>query len=91
VIICDEHPFVKENFGDSVLYIDPNQAPEKVFAQIDGHVKWVREHPAEAMKLARKSYDIFAKRFTLEGELIKIAELYEKINVNNNDTLVLKY
>lgn len=79
VIICDEHPFVKENFGDAVLYIDPNQAPEKVFAQIDAHVKWVREHPVEALKLARKAYDIFAKRFTLEGELIKIAELYEKI------------
>lgn len=79
VIISDEHPFVKEHFGDAVLYIDPNQAPEKVFAQIDTHVKWAKEHPADAMKLARKAYDIYAKRFTLEGELIKIAQLYEKI------------
>ncbi len=80
VIICDEHPFVKQNFGDAVLYIDPNQAPEKVFAEIDGHVKWVQEHPVEALKLARKAYDIFATRFTLEGEMQKIGQMYEKLS-----------
>lgn len=84
VIICDEHPFVKEHFGDAVLYIDPNQAPEKVFAQIDAHVKWVRNNRGKAMKLARKAYDIFAEQFTLEDEMKKIGEMYEKLSKSRN-------
>ncbi len=80
VIMCDHHPFVEKEFGDSVLYIDPNQAPEKVFAQIDAHVKWVHDNPAKAIELARRSYAIFMERFTLENELLKIAELYESMS-----------
>ena len=79
VIICDHHPFVEKEFGDSVLYIDPNQAPEKVFAQIDAHVKWVHDNPDKAIELARRSHAIFMERFTLENELLKIAALYESM------------
>ena len=79
VIICDHHPFVEREFGDSVLYVDPNQDPEKVFAQIDAHIKWVNENPAKAIELARRSHAIFMERFTLENELLKIAKLYESI------------
>lgn len=82
VIICDQHPFVKKQFGDAVLYIDPNQAPEKVFKQIDDHVKWVHANPGKAIALARKAHTIFMERFTLESELLKIGQLYEKISKN---------
>jgi hypothetical protein len=77
VIICDPHPFVKEHFSDAVLYIDPNQEPEKVFQQIDQYVKWVHNNPDKAMQLARRAHTIFTERFTLEKELEKIANLYE--------------
>jgi len=77
VIICDQHPFVKKQFGDSVLYIDPTQSPEDIYYQIDQHVKWIHAHPIQAMALAKKSHSIFLKRFTLENELRKIAALYE--------------
>jgi hypothetical protein len=77
VIICDPHPFVKAHFGDAVLYIDPNQEPEKVFQQIDQYVKWVQNNPDKAMQLARRAHTIFVERFTLEKELEKIANLYE--------------
>jgi hypothetical protein len=79
VIICDHHPFVKKEFGDAVLYIDPNQAPEKVFAQIDAHVKWVHQNPDKAIELAKRSHAIFMERFTLENELLKISKLYESM------------
>lgn len=82
VIICDEHPFVQKEFGNAVLYINPNQEPAKVFQQIDGYVKWIRNHPAEALKLAKKAHEIFVQRFTLEGELEKIANMYEAIRSN---------
>lgn len=79
VIICDRHPFVQKEFGDSVLYIDPNQEPEKVFAQINAHMKWIHENPNKAVALARRSHAIFIERFTLENELKKIAQLYERM------------
>ncbi|MDP3935763.1 MAG: glycosyltransferase [Alphaproteobacteria bacterium] len=79
VIICDHHPFVEREFGDSVLYINPNQEPEKVFAQIDTHVKWVHKNPDKAIELARRSHAIFVERFTLENELLKISKLYESM------------
>jgi hypothetical protein len=79
VIICDHHPFVQKEFGDSVLYIDPNQAPQVVFKQIDSHVKWVQSNPDKALALARRSHGIFMERFILENELKKIAELYERM------------
>jgi hypothetical protein len=79
VIICDQHPFVEKEFGDSVLYIDPNQDPEAVFKQIDDHVKWVHANPDKAIELARRSHTIFMERFTLENELKKIAEMYESM------------
>ena len=77
VIICDHHPFVEKEFGDAVLYIDPNQDPEAVFKQIDDHMKWVHANPDEAMALARRSHAIFMERFTLENELLKIGQMYE--------------
>jgi glycosyltransferase involved in cell wall biosynthesis len=79
VIICDEHPFVKKHFGDSVLYIDPNQNPKKVFDQIDKHVRWVLKNPKAAMALAKRSYAIYKANFTLEKEMLKVGELYEEI------------
>ncbi len=80
VIICDHHPFVEKEFGDSVLYVDPNQDPEKVFAQINAHVKWVHENPDKAIQLAKRSHTIFMERFTLENELLKIGQIYERIS-----------
>lgn len=82
VIICDHHPFVEREFGDTVLYIDPTQAPEEVFKQVDDHVMWVHANPDKAMELARRSHAIFMERFTLERELLKIAEMYEKMTKN---------
>jgi hypothetical protein len=79
VIICDHHPFVEKEFGDAVLYIDPNQSPENVFAQIDAHVKWVHQNPDKAIALAKRSHAIFMERFTLENELLKISKLYESM------------
>ena len=80
VIICDHHPFVEKEFGDAVLYIDPNLEPENVFKQIDDHVKWIHANPDKAIELARRSHAIFMERFTLENELLKIGQMYESMS-----------
>jgi glycosyltransferase involved in cell wall biosynthesis len=82
VIICDRHQFVMENFGDSVFYLDTSQPVEKIFKQIDAYVKWILANPDKAMKMAKRSYEIFIKNFTLEKEVEKIKSLYDYISHN---------
>jgi hypothetical protein len=79
VIICDMHPWVMKHFGNSVLYVDQNASPEEMFRQIDGHMKWIHEHPQEAIELARRSHSIFVENFALEGEVEKIENFIREI------------
>ncbi|MDR2667633.1 MAG: hypothetical protein LBB38_01135 [Puniceicoccales bacterium] len=79
VIISDRNPFVVDNFGDSVLYIDQNASPEEIFRQIDGHMRWILEHPQEAIELARRAHAIFVEKFTLEGEIEKIDQFFKEL------------
>ena len=79
LIICDELPFVKENFGDSVLYIDRSKSQEEIFEEIDSHVKWAQKNPEEVIKKAKESNEIFKENFALEKEILKIKKLYDRI------------
>lgn len=79
VIISDRHPFVMEEFKDSVLYIDQEGSSEAIFQEIKEHLAWIRSHPKEAQKMALESHLIFEERFTLEDQLLHLKALYEKI------------
>ncbi|MDR2667432.1 MAG: glycosyltransferase [Puniceicoccales bacterium] len=79
VMICDRNKFVVDNFGDSVLYVDHNVSPEEMFAQIDGHVRWLRENPEKAMAMARRSHAIFLEKFTLEKQIDSALKLLREI------------
>jgi hypothetical protein len=85
VIICDMHPWIMEHFGNSVLYVDQNASPEEMFRQIDGHMKWIHEHPQEAIELARRSHSIFVENFALEGEVEKIEKFIREILAEKAD------
>lgn len=78
VLICDRLPFIVENFGDTVLYIDRNASPEEMFRQIDNHMRWIQSHQKEAIELARKSHKIFMEKFTLEKMLQNTIDFYKK-------------
>lgn len=78
IIICDQHPFVKREFGDTVFYID--ETKDTVFEQIEAHVTWIRANPEKAMNMARKAHTIFMEKFTLEQQLLA---LYDKVQQTN--------
>jgi hypothetical protein len=78
VIISDRHPFVVENFGDSVLYVDQNASTEEMFRQIDGHMRWILAHPKEAVALARRSHAVFIEKFPLEKEVERIEQFFQE-------------
>lgn len=69
LIICDENPFAKKNFGDSLLYIDGRLSAEKMVAQIVNHQKWAVANPELALAMAAKAQEIFRKKFILNENL----------------------
>lgn len=77
VIITDRLPFIVENFGNSVLYIDRYASPEKLSKQIDDYMKWILSHPKEAVRLAQRSHEIFIEKFTLERMMKNLIEFYQ--------------
>lgn len=59
VIICDQNPFIMQEFGDCILYIDHKLPGERLFEQIDEHRQWILDHPEEAMAMAKQAHAIF--------------------------------
>jgi hypothetical protein len=74
VIICDENPFARRFFGDTLLYIDTTLPAEKTYAQVRSHLEWIKSQPAKAVALAKQAQDIFRKDFTLDRCLERIYE-----------------
>ena len=69
LVICDENPFAKKFFGDSLLYIDSRSPVEQIHDDIVRHLQWAHAHSDQALALIAKAQDIFRQRFTLIGNL----------------------
>jgi len=72
LIICDENPFARRFFGDSLLYIDSRCSADKIHEDIIGHLKWAETHPEEALGMIARSQEIFRGRFALTRNLKEI-------------------
>jgi hypothetical protein len=73
LIICDENPFAKKHFGDTLLYVDTRDGADAVAARIIEHMEWARREPEKALELATQSQNIFKKNFSMDASL---ADLY---------------
>lgn len=81
VIISDQNKFIKQEFGDCVLYIDVKKPAEDVVHQIDAHVKWIKNNPAKAKALAKCAHKKFNANFQLELLLQAVASSTEELKV----------
>jgi uncharacterized coiled-coil protein SlyX len=79
IAICQDHPFIRENFGDSVLYLDPASETPAVIKQISEYMQWIAENQEEAFNLSKRAYDIFSKKYTLEKLLSDLIPHHEKL------------
>ena len=79
IIICDEHPFVKKNFKDNVLYIDTSKSDYGMFLQVCNHISWIKNNPIKARDKAKKAHEIFRKNFSLENQLKELELFNNKI------------
>lgn len=91
LIISDELSFVKEEFGDSVLYVDTNQEEKEIYNQIKRHFDWIQTHPKEASEMARRAHKIFADKFAAEKEILEYFSLYDEVMKNKRDKNSLMY
>ncbi len=69
LVICDENPFARKFFGDSLLYIDSRSPMEQIYSDITTHLSWIKTHPEEALAKVTKAQAIFNDHYTLIGSL----------------------
>lgn len=69
LVICDENPFARKFFGDSLLYVDGRCSADQLVEDILRHLEWARENPAGALERIARAQDIFCSRFTLINSL----------------------
>jgi hypothetical protein len=72
VIICNENPFARRHFGDSLLYIDTTLTVKEAFRQVESHLDWIKSEPAKALELAKQAQSIFRENFRLDTCLEQI-------------------
>jgi hypothetical protein len=72
LIICDEKPWARTHFGDTLLYVDLRNGAEMVAQQIAAHVKWVRQNPEAALALAARAQEIFRRGYIMDASLATI-------------------
>lgn len=91
-IICDRHPFVVENFKDSVFYVDRDAKGKILATDILKHYLWIKKNPQEAALKAKKAHEIFEKNFTLEKFIDDILEevFPEKYSSQTTKTKLVK-
>lgn len=72
VIICNENPFARRHFGDSLLYIDTTLPARETYDQVRSHLGWIKAEPAKALALAKRAQAIFRDNFRLDTCLERI-------------------
>jgi glycosyl transferase family 2/glycosyl transferase family 1 len=79
VAICQEHPFIRDTFQDSVLYLERTDDPVRLTQQISEYMQWIAQNPEDALKLSRRAYDIFSQNYTLEKLLADLAPPHQQL------------
>ncbi|MCW9035111.1 MAG: glycosyltransferase [Rhodospirillales bacterium] len=79
VVISDENPFVREHYGDSILYVDTSQSTDSIVDQIDAHMKWVKFHPDEALVMAKQSKQVFDEKLSLDVLLPQLFDYHQSL------------
>jgi len=79
VIMGEDFSFTREHFGDAMLYLDPSASHQELAEQIKLHLKWLADHPEEALAMAERSHAIFSEKFCLEQLFRDIESLAQEV------------
>jgi len=79
VAICADHPFIREAFGESVLYIDADASSVEQARQVDQHMAWIQNHREAAIALTQQAHARFSDHYTLEKLLQSLPQLQQDL------------
>jgi hypothetical protein len=79
IAICSEHPFIRQAFGNTVLYIDPAAPISDQIQQISEHMAWIQDNPQAAIALSEQAHQIFLNHYSLEHLLEAIVPYHQQI------------
>jgi hypothetical protein len=85
LVICDENPFAKKFFGDSLLYIDGRSPVEQILADITRHIEWAGRNQDQALAMIEQAQSIFRERFNL---IRNLSDLYSGLAERKRELLV---
>jgi hypothetical protein len=74
LIICDENPWAKTRFGDSLLYIDTRVSAEQITQDIRLHIEWAQAHPEQALAKIKLAQQRFKAHYNL---IRNLTDLYD--------------
>lgn len=72
IVISDNNAFVRDVFGDSVLYFDSVKQGDEIYRQLKTHVDWIKQNPEAVEVKTKAAYDILMRDFALENQLQKL-------------------
>lgn len=72
VVICDENPFARRHFGDSLLYIDGRCSGGEIYSSIMRHYNWISENTDQALAMVKRTQEIFEEKFNLTENIRSI-------------------
>jgi hypothetical protein len=84
LVICDENPFAKRFFGDSLLYIDGRSSVEQIYADITTHLAWAKKNTDSALAMIARAQEIFREKFTL---IRNLSDLYSGLAARKSHLL----
>jgi hypothetical protein len=79
VAICQDHSFIRDTFGDSVLYIEVGDNPEQTARQIDECMDFIGRNPDRAREMTARAHRIFSENYTLEKLLQGVVMSHKKL------------
>ncbi len=79
IAICGEHPFIRDQFSDTVLYLDTHLNLVDQVTQIAEHLHWVSTHPQTALEMSQAAHHIFTEKFTLEKLLSNLQDQHQQL------------
>ena len=75
IAICDNHPWIREHFGDDALFFDHTQSWEDRVADIKAHWDWIQSHPDEAKAMAKRAHAKFIEQYRMPLTLKLVEEI----------------
>jgi hypothetical protein len=80
VIICDQNSFVRNHFGETVLYINTDENSLSIYNQIQHHLEWIKANKSQALEKAQKAHAIYLEKFLLEDQLLRLGEFHDRLS-----------